>query len=69
MILYSDRSMFKVRRFEAKNSMFEFEFIGCSKNDVRVSSMKNLVHLALLGSMFDVCSFKAKSKVFEFDYQ
>ena len=41
------------------------------KNDVRVSSMSDLVNVvkALLGSKFDVRSFEAKSRVFEFDHQ
>ena len=41
------------------------------KNDVRASSMGNLVNVvkALLGSKFDVRSFEAKNRVFEFDHQ
>ena len=72
-------SKFDVRSFEAKNRVFKFdyhkmntfEFIQCSKNDVRVSSMSDLVYLvkALLGLMFDVRSFEAKKRVFEFDHQ
>ena len=46
-----------------------FEFVWCSKNNVRVCSMSDLVNLvnALLGSMFEVLSFKLKNKVFKFD--
>ena len=51
-----------VRSFEAKNRVFEFDyqymnmFVRCSKNDVRVSSMSNLVNLmkTLLGSKLNV---------------
>ena len=41
------------------------------KNDVRVSSMSNLVNVVktVLGSKFDVRSFEAKNRVFEFYYQ
>ena len=41
------------------------------KNDVRVSSMSNLVNVVktVLGSKFDVRSFEAKNRVFEFDHQ
>ena len=48
-----------------------FEFVRCSKNDVRVSSMSDLVNVvkALLGSKFDVRSFEAKNRVFEFNHQ
>ena len=53
--------------------MNKFEFVRCSKNDVPVSLMSNLVNLlkALLGSKFDVRSFifKAKNRVFKFDHQ
>ena len=45
--------------------------LDVGKNDVRVSSMSNLVNLvkALLGSKFDVQSLKAKNRVFEIDHQ
>ena len=45
--------------------------VDVRKNDVRVSSMSNLVNVvkALLGSKFDVRSFEAKNRVFEFDHQ
>ena len=48
-----------------------FEFVRCSKKDVLVSSISNLVNLlkALLGSMSDVRLFEAKNRVFEFDYK
>ena len=48
-----------------------FEFVQCSKNDVRVSSISNLVNVvkALLGLKFNVGSFEAKNRVFEFDHQ
>ena len=51
--------------------MNTFKFVRCLKNDVRVSSMSDLVNIAkvLLGSMLDVCSFEAKIRVFEFDHQ
>ena len=47
LLLVMDRNMFEVRSFEAKNRVFEFneknmnmfEFVQCSKNDVRVRSM------------------------------
>ena len=46
-------SMFNARSFEAKNMVFEFdhqlmnnfEFVRCSKNDVRVPSMFNRMAL------------------------
>ena len=48
-----------------------FEFVRCSKNDVRVSLMSKLVNVVktLIGSKFDVRSFEAKNRVFEFDHQ
>ena len=51
--------------------MNTFEFVRCSKNDVRVCSISNLVNIvkAQLGLMFDVRSFEAKNRVFEFDHQ
>ena len=65
--------------FEAKNRVFEFDYqmmnmfesVWCSKNNVRVCSMSDLVNLvkALLGSMFEVHSFKHKIMVFEFDHK
>ena len=51
--------------------MNKLEFIPCLKNDVRVSSMSDLVNLekVLLGSMFVVCLFISKNRVFEFDHR
>ena len=45
--------------------------LDVGKNDVRVSSMSNLVNVVktVLGSKFDVRSFEAKNRVFEFDHQ
>ena len=61
-------TMFDVRLLEVKNREFEFDYqmmnmfesVWCSKNNVRVCSMSDLVNLvkALLGSM-----------VFEFDHK
>ena len=70
---------FDVRSFEAKNRVFEFdyhkmntfEFVDVRKNDVRVSSMSDLVNVVktVLGLKFDVRSFEATNRVFEFDHQ
>ena len=46
-----------------------FKSVRCSKNDVQVSSMYDLVNLVqafLLGLMLDVRLFKAKFQAFEF---
>ena len=53
------------------HKMNTFKFVRCSKNDVRVSSMSNLVNVVkiVLGSKFDVRSFQGKNRVFEFNFQ
>ena len=66
-------TMFEVRSLEAKNRIFQhmktLESVQCKRNDVRVSSMSNLVNLvkALLGWMFYVCSFKGKNRILSFN--
>ena len=53
------------------NELTRSSLFDVPKNDIRVSSMSNLVNLvkALLGSKFDVQPFEAKNRVFEFDHQ